>query len=186
MVLENCQPVQVNKFNIFFIHLDSKAPFQIQSSIKNMLDKYQLKYNFKNTDVLKICYHFNIKYLCDSIIDCKSFNQKVIYVDLDIKNSLFNEKYVVMLKNLFKKMNSMFPFLILTNEIIQINSIKSNLLDFVADSDYDLEKISKKAKKKVEMNQIYKKIIHFCQKYKLVFLDKEYFNQISVKCSLMS
>jgi hypothetical protein len=132
--------------------------------------------NFKNSTHKKYIYHYFILNVCEVLKLNNKKYRPVIY--FDISNEL-NDKFLSVLLVFLKN----FPVLVIRDNIT-FNSFKNSLR-----CQGEREELAVRL-----MNELFKlqskrfyfsKLQYLCNKYKLTFLDKTYFNDVRNKLSLL-
>jgi hypothetical protein len=167
--------------NFSYIFKDCK------DSILDDLDTYGLLYdlNFKHADTKRVFYYYIIKEVCDSIINTKSNNKVVVYYNEDdlLDDNIFvregwcnNFRFKAFFNTIVKKINTLLPIKIHISETTfnEFSDCFNNQLG-------DTRGVIKSLNKPKHSGGNLLKIKTFTKKYKLTYLDKDYFNQLKVR-----
>ena len=164
--------------------------------IINDLFEYDIYHdvNARKQDTKKIYYYHLIKQLCDTVMSVKTNNRLIIYYcDKDIqcdfkhcqnkrrrhgtKKADSRSEFTLFMSRFFKQLKYILPIRLYSggvkfNTFVQYyNTNKGKYLDIIN----DLRSI------KVRKNFDFQRLKTFTQKYKLVYLTDDYFNQMKVK-----
>lgn len=139
------------------------------------ISEFDSDINLTNTQHKKFIFHYFIYYSCEVLKHHNKKYKPVIYFDVTNKLNMQYNKY---LSTFIKK----FPVL-----LIKGNKPMKEFVKFSCEGKKDELTIllSCKLKKLQNSNFHFHKLIYFCKKYELTFLDKTYFEDIRNKLSLL-